>query len=225
MADKAQIPADAGKQQARQYSTGEEIANSVSHGVGVLLSIAGLVLLVVRAVADGGGSRLAAALLMGITLIIEFLCSTLYHALVPRRAKSVFRVLDHSSIYLLLAGSYMPFALVTLSDRGGTTLAIVVLVIAVVGVLAETLLRERQPHWLSALIYLVMGWLVIFKIRDIWELMAPAGFWLLLAGGICYTVGVCFYVAKKVPYLHFVWHLFVVAGATCITLSALLYVV
>ena len=211
--------------EGRQYSTGEEIANSVSHGVGVLLSIAALVLLILRAMDHGGGTRLVAALLMGISLILEFLFSTLYHALVPKRAKSVFRVLDHSAIYLLIAGSNAPFELITLADRGGLQLTFLIWGIAIAGVIAEVLLKERQPHWLSALIYLAMGWFIVFRITDLYELLAPPAFMLLVAGGICYTIGVGFYVAKKVPYLHFIWHLWVLAGATCITLSALLYVV
>lgn len=211
--------------EGRQYSTGEEIANSVSHGVGVLLSIAALVLLTLRAMDHGGGARLVAALLMGISLILEFLFSTLYHALVPKRAKSVFRVLDHSAIYLLIAGSNAPFELITLADRGGLQLTFLIWGIAIAGVIAEVLLKERQPHWLSALIYLAMGWFIVFRITDLYELLAPPAFMLLVAGGICYTIGVGFYVAKKVPYLHFIWHLWVLAGAICITLSALLYVV
>ena len=211
--------------EGRQYSTGEEIANSVSHGVGVLLSIAALVLLILRAMDHGGGTRLVAALLMGISLILEFLFSTLYHALVPKRAKSVFRVLDHSAIYLLIAGSNAPFELITLADRGGLQLTFLIWGIAIAGVIAEVLLKERQPHWLSALIYLAMGWFIVFRITDLYELLPPPAFMLLVAGGICYTIGVGFYVAKKVPYLHFIWHLWVLAGAICITLSALRYVV
>lgn len=211
--------------EGRQYSTGEEIANSVSHGIGVLLSIAALVLLTLRAMDHGGGTRLVAALLMGISLILEFLFSTLYHALVPKRAKSVFRVLDHSAIYLLIAGSNAPFELITLANRGGLQLTFLIWGIAIAGVIAEVLLKERQPHWLSALIYLAMGWFIVFRITDLYELLPPPAFMLLVAGGICYTIGVGFYVAKKVPYLHFIWHLWVLAGAICITLSALLYVV
>ena len=217
----------------RLYSLGEEIANSVSHGVGVLLGIAALVLLIVMAVSHGGGVRLAAAIIMGVSLIIEYLFSTLYHALAPEKAKAVFRVLDHCGIYLLIAGSYAPFSLVTLADRGGLWLCVAVWAAALVGIVAECLLRERQPAWLTALVYVLMGWLVVFHIGDLWELhigdlwelLAPPAFWLLLAGGLSYTVGAVFYAVKKVPYLHFVFHLFTLAGSVCITLSALLFVV
>ena len=200
----------------KRYTLGEEIANSVSHGVGALLAIAALVLLIVTAVSHGGGVRLAAALIMGISLIIEYLFSTLYHAIAPERAKAVFRVLDHCGIYLLIAGSYAPFSLITLADRGGVALCCAVWGVAVAGIVAECLLRERQPVWLTALIYVLMGWLVVFHIVDLW---------VLLAGGLSYTVGALLYVLKKVRYLHFVFHLFALGGSVCITLSALLFVV
>lgn len=209
----------------RAYTVGEEIANSVSHGVGALLSIAALVLLIVRAASHGGGIRLAAALLMGIALVIEYLFSTLYHALAPETAKRVFRVLDHCGIYLLIAGSYAPFALVALGENGGIRLGIVVWAIALAGIVAEVVLRERQPKWLSALIYVVLGWLVVFRVGDLYAALPPAAFWLLLAGGLSYTVGALFYIPKNVPYLHFVFHLFTLAGSVCITLSALIFVI
>lgn len=211
--------------QLRRYSLGEEIANSVSHGVGAALSVAALVLLIVRAVSHGGGIRLLAALLMGIGLLVEYLFSTLYHALAPEGAKRVFRVLDHCGIYLLIAGSYAPFALVALADRRGLALAIVVWTVALVGIVAECFLRERQPKWLTAVIYVVLGWAVIFKVPDLWQVLPTPAFWLLLAGGLSYTVGALFYIPKKVPYLHFVFHVFTLAGSICITLSALIFVI
>ena len=209
----------------RLYSLGEEIANSVSHGVGVLLGIAALVLLIVVAVSHGGGVRLAAAIVMGVSLIVAYLFSTPYHAIAAPRGKAVFRVLDHCGIYLLIAGSYAPFSLVTLAERGGLMLCCAVWAVAVVGIVAECLLRERQPAWLTAVIYVLMGWLVVFHVGDLWQLLPPPAFWLLLAGGLSYTVGAVLYAIKKVPYLHFVFHLFTLAGSVCITLSALLFVV
>ena len=159
----------------RRYTVGEEVANSVSHGVGALLSIAALVLLIVRAVSHGGGVRLAAALLMGIGLLVEYLFSTLYHAIAPEKAKRVFRVLDHCGIYLLIAGSYAPFALVALADRGGIALGIAVWAVAIVGIVAECFLREKQPKWLTALIYVILGWAVVFHIVDLYQVLpAPA---------------------------------------------------
>lgn len=209
----------------RQYSTGEEIANAVSHGVGACLSVAALVLLIVRAASHGAGVHLLAALMMGVSLVLEFTFSTLYHALTAPRAKAVFRILDHCAVYLLIAGSYAPFAFVTLADCGGMGLGIGVCVVCAVGIVAECFLRERQPRWLSVAIYLVLGWLVVFRLPQLVQLLPAPAFGLLLAGGLCYTAGCAFYVVKRVPYFHFVWHLFVLAGAVCITLSALLFVV
>ncbi|WP_321972107.1 PAQR family membrane homeostasis protein TrhA [Paratractidigestivibacter sp.] len=208
----------------RRYTLGEEIANSVSHGVGAALSIAALVLLIVRAVSHGGGVRLVAALLMGIGLMVEYLFSTLYHALAPEGAKRVFRVLDHCGIYLLIAGSYAPFALVALANEGGLWLGVAVWAVALAGIVAECFLRERQPKWLTALLYVLLGWVVIFKLPALWAVLPRPAFWLLLAGGLSYTVGAIFYIPKKVPYLHFVFHLFTLAGSICITLSALIFV-
>lgn len=209
----------------RRYTKGEEIANAVSHGAGALLSIAGLVLLIVRGAMDGGGARLGAGIVFGISLLLEYLFSTLYHAIVPVRAKRVFRVLDHSAIYLLIAGSYTPFCLVTLANEGGLVLFWVVWALAVAGIVAEALLRERQPKWLSTAIYLGMGWLVAVKFQVLVAILPPPAFWLLLAGGLCYTVGCGFYLAKNVRYMHFVWHLFVLAGSVCMFLAVLLFVV
>lgn len=209
----------------RRYTKGEEIANAVSHGVGCALSIAALVLLIVTSVRHGGGARLAGALFMGISLVVEYLFSTLYHAIQPPRAKAVLRVFDHACIYLLIAGSYAPFALVTLGERGGVRLFVVMCVVAVVGVVAEALMRERQPGWITTTIYLAMGWAVMFHVTDVVELLPAPAFRLLVAGGLCYTAGVAFFAMTKVRYMHFVFHLFVLAGSVCITLSALLYVV
>lgn len=210
---------------SRRYSVGEEIANSVSHGVGVALSIAGLVLLIVFGAHHGGGRHVLAAVMMGVPMILEFLFSTLYHALTPKRAKGVFRVLDHCAIYLLIAGSYAPFALIALANSGGPTLLAVEWGLALVGIVTEAFLRERQPPWTTTLVYLIMGWLVVIKLPVLIEVLPAGALWLLVAGGLCFTVGAAFYLAKKVPYLHFVWHLFVLAGSICITLSALIFVV
>lgn len=207
------------------YTIGEEIANATSHGIGVVLGGAALVMLLAKAQADGGGMRTAAALLMGIPLILEYLCSTLYHAVQQPDAKRVLRVFDHACIFLLIAGSYAPFALVTLAEHGGVRLFAVVGALGVIGAISELFLRERQPGWLSTTYYLIMGWAIIFHIVDIYVLLPSPAFRLLLAGGLCYTVGVVFYALTKVRYMHFVFHLFVLAGSVCITLSALLYVV
>ena len=208
----------------RQYTTGEEIGNAVSHGVGALLAIAALVILVVVAVRDGGGLRLLAAIAFGVTLVLEYLFSTLYHAIQPPAAKGVLRIFDHCSIYLLIAGTYTPFTLVTLWGQGGLALNVVIWAAAILGIVIETLSRERQPKWVSALIYLVMGWAVIVRMPALVAALPVGGLALLVAGGVSYTVGVLFYLLKKVPYAHMVWHLFVLGGSVCHVLAVILFV-
>ena len=209
----------------KRYSMGEEIANSVTHGIGCALAVVALVLLVLQARRSGEGVHLAAAYLMGVPLIVEYLFSTLYHAIQEPRAKSVLRVFDHACIYLLIAGSYAPFALITLAGHGGQRLFFVVCALAVAGAVAEAFLRERQPGWITPIIYLAMGWAIVFHITDVYVLLPTVAFQLLLAGGLCYSAGVAFYAMPKVPYMHSVFHLLVLAGSVCITLSALLFVV
>ena len=209
-----------------RYTVGEEIMNSVTHGVGCLLSIAGLVLLIVFAALRGGGAvHVLAAITYGVSLILEYLASTLYHAIQPARAKRVFRIIDHSCIYLLIAGSYTPFCLITLEGAGGAQLFFAVWAIAFVGIGLEVFLRERQPHWLAGLVYLAMGWLVVFRLPQLVGLLNPVALALLAIGGVCYTVGVPFYIAKNVRYLHSVFHLWVLAGSVFQFMAVILFVI
>jgi hemolysin III len=210
--------------QIRAYSIGEEIANAVTHGIGAFLSIAALVLMTVFAALHGGGVRLAAALVFGITLIGEYTASTLYHALRPPRAKQVFKVLDHASIYLLIAGTYTPFCLVALADGDGLLICAIEWGLAIAGVAAEAFWVFR-PRWVSVLVYLAMGWIIVLKIGTLFGVLSFGGTALLLAGGVCYTLGTIFYILKKVPYMHAVWHLWVLAGSVCHVLSVLLFVI
>lgn len=200
------------KRNVREYTLGEEIANAVSHGVGAALAIAALVLLIVRAAFDGGGVYLLSALVFGITLLLEYVMSTLYHALTNDTAKRVFKVLDHSCIYLLIAGTYTPFCLITLADSVGTWLALFVWAVTLIGIACEAFWTFR-PRWVSAVLYLLLGWSVIAFIPQLYAALPTVGFWLLLVGGLCYSVGCVFYVLKKVRFMHFVFHLFVLAGS------------
>ncbi|MCL1891541.1 MAG: hemolysin III family protein [Coriobacteriia bacterium] len=211
------------KRTAREYILGEEIANSVTHGIGALLAIAALVILIVLAVQRGGGIYLLAALVYGITMLLEYLMSTMYHALAVEKAKKVFKVLDHSFIYLFIAGSYTPFCLITLANNGGFWLAAVVWALALAGVACEAFWVFR-PRWISAVLYLLIGWCVVWFLPALVSLLPAGGFWLLLAGGFCYTIGCIFYILKKVPYMHSVFHLFVLAGTVCQFLAVALYV-
>ena len=215
--------ADRARRNVREYTLGEEIANSVTHGIGVLLSIAAIPILVVAAVGGGGGVKLAAALVYAITMLVEYLMSTLYHAIAADRAKRVFKVLDHSGIYLFIAGTYTPYCLVTLGSSGGIGLAVFVWVVALAGVACEAFWVFR-PRWVSAVLYLLLGWSVVWFLPALVANLAPAGFWLLVAGGLAYTVGCVFYVLKKIPYMHSVFHVFVVAASVLQFLSIVLYV-
>ncbi len=212
------------KRDTRTLSTGEEIANSVIHGVGALLSIAGLVLLVVFGALSGDGWKLASGIAYGVSLVLEYAASTLYHSFPWPHVKHLFKIFDHCGIYLLIAGTYTPFTLVTLRGNGGWWLFVLVWTLAAIGIAAESFWAYR-PKWVSVLVYLAMGWLVIGAIRPLAETLPPGGLWLLVAGGLAYTVGTVFYLMKKVPYMHAVWHLFVLGGSICHFLSVVLYVI
>lgn len=207
----------------REYTIGEEIANSVTHGVGAALAVAAIVITVVKAVHDGGGVLLFAALLYTIFMFLEYMASTLYHALRPEKAKRVFKVLDHSFIYLFIAASYAPYCLVTLADVGGWPLFFAVWAVAIAGVAAEAFWVFR-PRWVNAVVYLLLGWAVVWFIPALYTLLDPVGFWLLVAGGACYSVGCIFYVLKRVPYFHAVFHVFILAGTILQYFSILLFV-
>ena len=212
------------RRRGRQYSTGEEVGNAVSRGVGACLAIAALVLLIVFSVKAGGGLKLCSALLFGISLLLEYLFSTLYHAIQPPKAKAVLRIFDHAAIYLLIAGTYAPFTLVTLYNDGGVPLCIAVWTVALIGIGIEVVTKERQPKWVSALVYLAMGWCIVFRLPALIAALPAGGLWLLVAGGLSYTVGIVFYLLKKVPFMHMVWHLFVLGGSVCHVLAVLLFV-
>lgn len=195
----------------REYSTGEEIANSISHGLGILFAIAAIPILVMRAHDDGGGIFLVAAVVYGFTMLLEYTMSTLYHALTNERAKRVFKVLDHSCIYLFIAGSYTPFCLISLADSGGVWLCAFVWLVALAGVACEAFWVFR-PRWISAVLYLLMGWCVVWFLPALVTAIPATGLWLLVGGGVCYSIGCIFYVLKKVPYMHSIFHLWVLAG-------------
>ena len=211
------------KHNVREYTLGEEIANSISHGIGALLAIAAIPILVVKAVGHGGGILLFAALVYTLTMLLEYTMSTLYHALAVDKAKRVFKVLDHSCIYLFIAGSYTPFCLISLADSNGIVLCAFVWVLAVIGVACEAFWVFR-PRWISAVLYLALGWSIVGFLPALIQAIPAAGLWLLVAGGLCYSVGCIFYVLKKIPYMHSIFHLWVVAGSVLQFLAIALYV-
>lgn len=212
------------KPNVHEYRLGEEIANSITHGIGALLAIAAIPILVVKAVHDGGGVFLFAALVYTITMLVEYTMSTLYHAIAAEKAKRVFKVLDHSCIYLFIAGSYTPFCLITLAESGGMWLCIFVWVVALAGVACEAFWVFR-PRWVAAVLYLLLGWSVVWFIPPLVAALPATGLWLLLAGGICYSAGCIFYVLKKIPYMHSIFHVWVLAGSILQFLAIALFVI
>ncbi len=207
----------------RQYSLGEEIANAITHGLGVLASIVALVVLVAVSAIYGNIWHVISVSVYGATLVLLYTASTLYHSLSSTGARHVFKVIDHASIYLLIAGTYTPFTLVTLRGPWGWSLFVIVWALAVAGVSLEAFWVYR-PRWVSGVVYLAMGWLVVVAIRPLLAALPAHGWQLLLAGGLAYTLGVVFYVLKRVPYMHMVWHLFVLAGSALHFFSVLLFV-
>jgi hemolysin III len=214
----------------RAYNLGEVIANSVTHGVGVIFSFVALTLLIVFAAIWGTGWSLAGGIVFGVSLVLLYSGSTLYHSMVNPKARHVFKIIDHSAIYALIAGSYTPFCIVSLRDvtigpfeHVGWWLFAFVWTLAAAGISTEAFWTYR-PKWLSVVVYLGMGWIVVLMFRPLMASLAPNGLWLLFAGGMAYTVGTAFYAAKKVPYFHMIWHLFVLAGSVCHFLAVLLYV-
>lgn len=206
-----------------EYSLGEEVANSITHGIGVLLAIAAIPLCVVQALNSNEPLHLLAALIYSIFMLLEYVMSTLYHALSADRAKRVFKVLDHSFIYLFIAATYTPYCLITLVDSVGVGLCVFVWAVALVGVAVEAFWVFR-PRWVSAILYLCLGWAVVVFIPQLYALLDPVAFWLLLAGGLCYSIGCIFYVLKKIPYMHSIFHLWILAGSICQFLSIVLFV-
>ncbi len=208
----------------RDYTLGEEIANSIIHGLGIGLSVAALVVLVAFAVLADDGFKLASAIVFGIALVLEYTASTLYHSFQQPKVKHLFKIFDHCGIYLLIAGTYTPFCLVTLRGENGWMLFGVIWGLAIAGISVEAFWAYR-PRWLSAAIYLGMGWMVVLSIRPLIANLDPAGLWLLVAGGLAYTVGTVFYVMKQVKYMHAVWHVWVLAGSVLHFLAVLLFVI
>jgi len=205
----------------RVQSLGEEIANSVTHGVGALASVVALPFLVMAGLPDGAGV-VAGNVVFGVSLLLLYISSTMYHSLARNRAKRVFRIIDHSAIYVLIAGTYTPFTLGVLRGTWGWTLFGVVWSLAVLGVALTASLGVRLPR-LSTMVYIGMGWLVVIVIKPLMTHLPPAGLAWLVAGGLAYTGGAVFYGWKRLRYQHTVWHLFVLAGSVCHFMAVLRY--
>lgn len=198
----------------KRYTLGEEIFSSVTHGVGTLLAIGGTVVLLVVSAIFGDALTVVSSAIFGASLIILYCMSTLYHAISHPTAKQFFRIMDHNTIFFLIAGTYTPITLSVLRGALGWTLFGIIWGVAAVGIALNSVNLEkfRKP---SVVCYILMGWVIIFAIRPLLQSMSLLCLWLLLGGGVFYTVGVIFYAIKKVKYFHSVWHIFTLLGSLC----------
>ena len=206
----------------RVVSVREEIANSISHGLGLVLAIVALPILILSAMRIGSTHFIVGAAVFGGTMILLYLASTLYHSIRHEKTKHVCRLFDHSAIFLLIAGTYTPFTLGVLRGAWGWTLLVIVWCLALAGIVIKAWPRTRHS-WISMVMYVVMGWLAIVAIKPIWELVPLPGILLVVAGGLAYTGGLGFFAAPRLRYSHFIWHLFVIAGTTCHFFAVLWY--
>jgi hemolysin III len=206
----------------KPYTLGEEIANSITHGIGTGLSVAGGIVLVVLAALYGDTWRIVSFSIYAASLVLLYLASTLYHSLRHPRVKQLLRIIDHAAIYVLIAGTYTPFLLVSLRGAWGWTLLGVIWGLALMGIVFKTLFIHRFRK-LSTTVYIGMGWLCLISLHEMLIRIPAGGLVWLAAGGILYTLGVVFYAWHKLPYHHAVWHLFVLAGSTCHYLAILFY--
>jgi hemolysin III len=213
---------DQGAVTSAYRSRREEALNSLSHAVGAVLAIAGLAVLAMASSRSGTAANVVGCVVFGATLVFLYSSSTLYHAVEHPRAKAVLRVFDHSAIFLLIAGTYTPFTLVSLRGPWGFALFGVVWGLAAAGIALRLVLRTR-PTALFVGLYLAMGWCVVVAAKPLLAAVAPGGLALLAAGGLAYTLGVVFYVSKR-PYHHAIWHAFVLAGSAFHYAAVLLYV-
>ncbi len=205
------------------HDKGEDIASSVIHGFGAVLAAAGLAILVTFAVRMGDPWRVVSFSIYGTTLVLLFTFSTIYHGLLNPKLKKLFRIFDHLAIYLLIAGTYTPFMLVSIRGPLGWTLFSIVWVLAILGVIQAALFVDRLKL-LSLITYLAMGWLIVIAFKPLIAAVQAGGIMWLVAGGLCYTLGVVFYVCKRIPFNHAIWHVFVLAGGISHLVAMLFYV-
>ncbi|WP_433742722.1 PAQR family membrane homeostasis protein TrhA [Falsibacillus pallidus] len=201
----------------------EELANAITHGIGFLLSIPALIILIVIASHKQDGWYMGSFLVFGISMLLLYLFSTMLHSFKPSKVKRIFAILDHSAIYLLIAGTYTPFVLITLKGTLGWVLFGLIWLLAVAGIVFKCLFIDRF-QLLSTIFYVLMGWLIIIAIQPLYHNLTPSGFMFLLTGGILYSVGAIFYIWQKIPFNHAIWHLFVLGGSAFMYFCVLFYV-
>ena len=202
------------------YTLGEEIANSITHGIGTALAIAGVTVLILLSAMQRDPTRIVSVSIFGGSLVLCYLASTLYHSFQQPRVKHIFRILDHAAIYLLIAGSYTPYLLIAIQGRLGWTMLLIVWTLAIIGITFKLFFIGKY-EFMATLGYVAMGWLCVFAFREMIANIPPDGLRWLIAGGFSYTFGVIFFVWEKLPYNHAIWHLFVLAGSICHYFSVL----
>lgn len=201
-----------------------EFANSLTHGFGTALAVAALAIMVILAALKGTARHVVGVSIFGACLVVLYAMSTLYHAFRAPRVKSVFHILDHAAIFLLIAGTYTPYCLATLRGAWGWSLFGVVWGLAASGIALKAVFGPRL-QWLSTLVYIAMGWIVLVALGPLAKSLPTGGLATLFGGGAFYTAGVIFYLWKKLPYHHAIWHLFVILGSACHVVSVLFYVI
>jgi hemolysin III len=207
-----------------KYRVGEEVANAVAHGLGTAAAIVALTLMLVKAIPILPDWQIAGIAVYGASLITLFLSSTLYHSFSHKPTRAVLKRLDHCAIFLLIAGTYTPFLMITLHSTLAHTLLIALWALAVAGVVFKIFFIHKFKR-ASLITYLVMGWLALVVIRDLYQALPTPAFNLLVAGGLSYTIGAGFYAAKRIPFTHAIWHLFVLGGAACHCIAIAVYVI
>jgi len=208
---------------ASEYSVLEEILHAFTHGVGALLSIAGLSWMLYLSIGAADPWRIVASSIYGASLVTLFVASTVYHSMYASRHREIFKLLDHCAIYLLIAGTYTPFLLVAMRTHTGWWLFGTVWALATAGIVKKLWFRHRFPK-VALASYLVMGWLMVIAAPQLAEAIGPNGMAWLVAGGLCYSIGTIFYVADRIPFNHTVWHVFVLGGGVCHFLGVIWYV-
>ncbi|MGB3368888.1 MAG: hemolysin III family protein [Acidaminobacteraceae bacterium] len=206
----------------KHFSLGEEIANSVTHGIGMLLSIVALLLLIIKGGREKDSLYLISVIIYSMSMITLYFSSMLYHGFPKSKAKDIFEKFDHASVYLLIAGTYTPYCLVAVGGTKGIVICLIQWTLAITGVVFKTIWIDKFVK-LHVVIYLIMGWLIVFFGKTIYTSMSPSGFMLLFTGGMFYSVGVLFYVFDWFKYHHLVWHLFVLFASISIFFSIYLY--
>ena len=207
----------------RSQSSGEEFANSVSHGIGLIAALVGVPFLITQSAKSGNAAAVIGAGVFSATMIFLYMASTLYHALTAGKLKYRFRLIEHAAIYLLIAGTYTPFTLGLLRGAWGWTLFGLIWALAIAGIVLKMFIKTSRPV-LSAVLYLAMGWLIVIAAQPLMTYMPTAGLRWLIAGGLAYTVGIIFFaIDTRLRYSHLVWHLFVITGTTCHYFAVLWY--